>query len=76
MWTQNFQTDIQKTIINVEFYEKYIYEVLKHNTTAGVQLAKDDFILSTIDQIFDTTIDILTFKTKNIIGKIQPGLTN
>ena len=28
------------------YYEKYIYEVLNDNTTAGVKLAKEDFILS------------------------------
>ena len=29
------------------FYEKYVYEVLNHNTTTGITLTKDDFILPT-----------------------------
>ena len=29
------------------FYEKYVYEVLNYNTTAGVQMIKEDFILTT-----------------------------
>ena len=28
-------------------FEKYIYEVLNHNTTTGIQTTKDDFILIT-----------------------------
>ena len=27
------------------FYERYAYEVLNHNTTAGIQTTKEDFIL-------------------------------
>ena len=29
------------------FYGKYVYEVLNHNTTTGITLTKDDFILPT-----------------------------
>ena len=29
------------------FYEKYVYEVLNHNTTTGITLTKYDFILPT-----------------------------
>ena len=29
------------------YFEKYVYEVLNHNVTAGIQTTKDDFILTT-----------------------------
>ena len=44
---QYFQINIQKIDINVVFFEKYIYEVLDHNVTVGIQTTKDDFILTT-----------------------------
>ena len=31
----------------LSFYEKYVYEVLNHNTITGITLTKDDFILLT-----------------------------
>ena len=59
------------------FYEKYVYEVLNHNTTTGITLTKDDFILPTTrTKTSITHILIFSLKTKNIIGKIQRGLTN
>ena len=30
------------------YFEKYVYEVLNHNVTAGIQTKKDDFILTTV----------------------------
>ena len=58
------------------YYEKYVYEVLNHNTTAGIKMAKEDFILPTRRQNYEIIIDTLNLNMKSITGKIQPGLTN
>ena len=45
MWY--FQNKYPKDIVKRGYFKKYVYEVLNHNTTAGIQTTKDDFILTT-----------------------------
>ena len=51
------------------YFEKYVYEVLDHNVTAGIQATKYDFNLTTFRPN-------LQDKMKTIIATIQPGLNN
>ena len=44
---QYFQINIQKIPHIRGYFEKYVYEVLNHNTTSGIQTTIDNFILTT-----------------------------
>ena len=42
-----FPNKYPKDIIKRGYFEKYVYEVLNHNVTTGIQTTKDDFVLTT-----------------------------
>ena len=43
-----FPNKYSKDIVKCDNFEKYVYEVLNHNTTARIQTIKGDFILTTL----------------------------
>ena len=47
------------------YYEKYMYEVLNHNTTTRVQPSKEDFILTTYRPNFRDNYRYFDFQNKN-----------
>ena len=52
------------------FYERYVYEVLNHNTTVGVKPAKEDFVLPTkITKPSTNTYDHFHFENEKYYWK-------